>query len=127
MKDKRKEGLNWRLDWIPNNQSGIYKNSSVVYFIKCDLLNKLYIGSTSELHNRMKQHFGDLSQGKHHCESLQAAFNEFGLDALRWGLLGNYEISELEEKEQYWIDYFTKDKPFAVFNTKRVVTKIKRK
>lgn len=126
-KERRLEGIGWRLDWIPNDKHRLYKVDSVVYFIKCEPLNKLYVGSTDTLHERMKKHFGDLALNQHHCHALQVAFNEFGLDSFRWGLLGNYDASELEAKEQYWIDELSKDKPFAIFNTKRIVTKSSRK
>jgi group I intron endonuclease len=121
-----KENEGWKLKVTPNVMA-TYKHKTVVYFIKCDSLNKIYIGSAADLNPRMKDHFGKLYLGQHANKALQAAYNEFGLVSFRWGLLGTYPLEELETWEQYWIDKYSEEKPFAIFNAKRIVTKIHRR
>lgn len=116
----------WKLKVTPNVWE-TYKHKSVVYFIKCNALNKIYIGSTADLNPRMKDHFGKLYEGTHPNKPMQAAYNEFGLKDFHWGLIGTYPLEELETWEQHWIDKYSEEKPFAIFNVRRIVTKISRR
>ncbi len=36
---------------------------------------KFYVGSTGNIKRRMKEHFGDLKKGNHHCKELQELYN----------------------------------------------------
>jgi group I intron endonuclease len=96
-------------------------DTSGVYKITCTANKKIYIGSTSNLCQRKRQHFDRLRLNKHDNPILQAAFNKYGEDAF------TYEVIELTlpafqlEREQYW---FKKLKPFSPkgFNIARDAT-----
>lgn len=42
---------------------------------------KFYVGSTINVEKRKKRHFSDLKNNRHHCISLQRAYNKYGQDA----------------------------------------------
>ena len=46
-----------------------------IYAIKCINTNKYYIGSSSAVINRYKQHVELLEKGRHHCTTLQNDYN----------------------------------------------------
>ena len=49
-----------------------------IYFIRCIINNKLYIGSAFNIKYRWKRHFNDLKKNKHHSPHLQRAYNKYG-------------------------------------------------
>ena len=55
-----------------------FKDSPGVYAIVNLLNNKKYIGSSSSLRRRYRQHFNDLNKNKHSNLILQRAYNKYG-------------------------------------------------
>lgn len=49
-----------------------------IYKIENILNGKVYIGSSSNIENRIAQHKQDLKRNRHHSFKLQNDFNEFG-------------------------------------------------
>lgn len=74
-----------------------------VYCIECKELNKVYIGSTSNLRRRYKEHFNELKNNTHSNKGLQSAYNEncvlrfFVIECVR-------NKKELLNREQYHIE-----------------------
>lgn len=64
-------------DFIENGNYDI-NNSSGVYAIWNTLNNKKYVGHSSNLKKRYRQHFSDLVANRHHNRHLQFAFNKYG-------------------------------------------------
>ena len=62
-----------------------FKKSFVVYAIKCNVLNKTYIGNTSNLTNRLANHISSFKSGKSTCYSKYVLEND------------NYMISVLKD------------------------------
>ena len=62
-----------------------FKKSFVVYAIKCNVLNKTYIGNTSNLTNRLANHISSFKSGKSSC------YSKYVLEH------GNYMISVLKD------------------------------
>lgn len=56
---------------VDNNQSGIYR-------IRNKVNGKFYIGSTSNMRKRMREHLSSLRRGIHVNDYLQHAFNKYG-------------------------------------------------
>ena len=54
-------------------------DSAGIYCIKNILNNKKYIGSTLNFRIRLRSHFYELRNNKHHNKHLQNAFNKYGL------------------------------------------------
>lgn len=69
----------------------VSKNKGI-YCIINTINNKRYIGSAVNLHERLTQHFGELSRGIHFNKHLQNSFNKHGNE--------NFYIEILEEFEE---------------------------
>lgn len=80
-------------------KSGIYK-------ILNKINNKCYIGSSSNLYKRKKQHFNSLLKNKHYNLYLQRAYNKYKLENFEFIILCNCIEEQLINLEQYYIDKF---------------------
>ena len=56
---------------IDNNISGIYSIFNIIN-------NKQYVGSSKNIRRRIKEHYRDLQNNKHHSQPLQNAWNKYG-------------------------------------------------
>lgn len=85
---------------------------AVVYALTCTITNQAYIGVTSNLAKRFREHRCLLRNGKHHATKLQALW-----DSDPWGDEGRWVMLELQdanygkrgalcETEQEWIDHY---------------------
>ena len=80
-----------------------------VYVIKT-LSGFMYIGSSENIKRRFGQHISCLKKGVNHNSPLQAYYNEFGKDSLTFEVLEYVEdVSQLLDREQFWIDSFDFD------------------
>lgn len=82
--------------------SGVYKIENVVN-------GKIYIGSSSDLDRRRKQHFIALLNNKHFNSHLQRSYNKWGEQSFEFKIIEVLEdtdsLSELLlEREQYYLD-----------------------
>jgi group I intron endonuclease len=93
-----------------NSMSSSIPHSSGIYCIKCIPAQKCYIGSSSDLHNRQRDHYAKLRIGKHRNPHLQSAFKKHGEHAFIFEVLELCDKSALIEREQYYLDTL---QPFA--------------
>ena len=77
-------------------QSGIYKITNKIN-------KKYYIGSAYDLYKRYKDHRSALVSNRHHNKQLTRFVNKHGIDNLKFCLLEECTLEELELKEQYYI------------------------
>jgi len=63
----------------------------------------LYVGQSQWIEARWKQHQRYLLKNKHHNPHLQNIYNKYG-GGFTYAMLEECRISELDEKEQYYID-----------------------
>ena len=78
-------------------QSGIYKITNKIN-------KKYYIGSACDLYKRYKDHRSALTSNRHHNKQLTKFVNKYGIDNLKFCLLEECKLEELESREQYYID-----------------------
>lgn len=78
-------------------KSGIYK-------IINKINGKCYIGSSSNLQKRNKQHFNSLSKNKHYNQYLQRSFNKYGISNFEFIIICKCNEDELINLEQYYIN-----------------------
>lgn len=71
--------------------SGIYK-------ITCTVTDKVYIGESSDIFRRWKEHENMLLENKHHSWKLQNAYNEYGANSFICKVL---ELIQDKEKSNY--------------------------
>lgn len=77
-----------------------------IYKIKCLSNNKVYIGSSVNIENRWEFHKNELKNNIHGNHYLQKAWNKYGRDNFIFGVIELCEAGQLQEREQYWLDYF---------------------
>lgn len=65
-----------------------------------------YVGSSSNLKERRRSHFYDLSRGCHHSRYLQSAYNKYGEDSFEFRLVLICEDFELLRYEQALMDSY---------------------
>lgn len=84
-----------------NEKCGIYRIINKVN-------NKIYIGSSKNLYDRLHQHFLQLRRNKHSNNHLQYSYNKYGLDNFYYEIIEFCDLEDQFTKEQY---YITKFKP----------------
>ena len=78
--------------------SGIYKIRSIVK------PNRIYIGSSVNIHKRFVNHKWFLNGGNHPNKKLQNHCNRYGLNDLQFSIIATCESCLLIEMEQFFID-----------------------
>lgn len=97
-------------------------NNSGIYFIKNQITKKLYIGSTSSLLRRYKEHFNTLRRKQHHSAHLQASFNKYGSDVFEFGVIEIVDEDSLISQEQYWMDLLKPEYNMSLTATRNPMT-----
>lgn len=90
--------INFLYIYIMEIVSGIYKIQSR---LKPD---RVYIGSSVDIHLRWGRHLYDLLKNRHRSFKLQNHFNKYGKPDLAFSILTTCEKDELIQKEQFFID-----------------------
>lgn len=75
-----------------------------IYAIRNTLDGTRYVGQAIDVHLRLRQHFGALRRGDHHCAHLQRAFRLHGAAAFTRDVLEVCDAAVLTEREQDWMD-----------------------
>ena len=76
--------------------SGIYKITNL-------LNGKVYVGQSQNVFERKIQHFTALRNGNHENREMQKDWNKNN-KGFRWDVIEFCPISELNNREKYWID-----------------------
>lgn len=80
---------------------------SGIYGIFCEANSRVYIGSSIDIAERVSHHMGMLRRGSHHNIYLQRAWDKYGEESFTTKVIEQVgDISELQEREQYWIDKY---------------------
>jgi group I intron endonuclease len=75
-----------------------------IYKIINTATNKIYVGSSKNIEVRIRSHFSNLKNKKHHSVKLQRAYDKYGLSSFSHQILELCEIEDLFVREQHWID-----------------------
>lgn len=78
--------------------------SSGVYKIVNLISGKCYVGSAVNLKSRERDHFRDLTAGKHTNQKLQRAWSKYGASAFTFVVIERLQSNALIEREQHWMD-----------------------
>ena len=95
------------------------KNKCGIYQIRNLKNNKMYIGSSFKLYERMLQHFADLRRNDHENTHLQNAFNKYGEQNFVFEVIEFCDKKIQYDIEQYWIDKFKNTN--SIYNIKGVL------
>lgn len=89
-----------------------------IYKITCIINNKVYIGQSTDIEKRWKDHVIRLDNNSHDNSYLQNAWNKYGKEAFKFEIIEkcekNFEL--LNAREIYWINYYEALKRSKGFN-----------
>ena len=92
-----------------NSNCGIYKITNLKN-------NKAYIGQSTDIKSRWNNHKRELKNDIHRNSHLQNAFNKYGEEAFEFRILEETFEENLDDAEEYWIDYFDSTNPRKGYN-----------
>lgn len=85
-----------------------FKKIEAVYGIHNKITNKWYIGSTFNLHDRIRRHRYYLLKQQHHSQKLQKSFNKHGIENFEVIILENCNKLDIDDLINKEIDYIEK-------------------
>jgi len=80
-------------------KSGIYK-------ITCLVNNMIYVGQSKNVKKRLYDHKSHLKNNNSHNKHLQYTWNKYGKDNFIFEVIENCDLHLLDEREEYWIQYY---------------------
>ena len=92
---------------------GIYKITNIIN-------NKVYIGSSIHLKERIQKHKRMLLTNKHNCKHIQSSYNKYGKEAFKFEIIETCNKDILIKKEQYWLDQFKSYNYLLGYNTRSI-------
>ena len=95
-----------------------YKNKIIgIYKITNKINNKVYIGQSIEVMQRLSTHKTELRNNKHNNSHLQYAWNKYGEENFIFEIIKECKIEELDKLEKYYINLYNstnKDKGYNI-------------
>lgn len=79
---------------------------SGVYTIINIINTKFYIGSSTNIEKRWRQHIYELNSRRHDNEYLQRAWNKYGQENFKFEVIEYCKKSRLLDREQFYIDVY---------------------
>lgn len=79
---------------------------SGIYLIINIINNKKYVGSSNDIYHRFVKHRSALKRNTHRNLYLQNAWNKYGENNFRFYIIEKCNFSQLELKENCWINFF---------------------
>ena len=81
-----------------------------IYKIQNQINDKLYIGSSFDISERIRTHLSKLKNNTHKNAHLQSAINKYNLNNFKFSIIEECEKEDLITKEQYYINSYDWDK-----------------
>lgn len=89
---------------VPYGTFSVYGNNPAIYGIKNVITNKIYVGSTKNVQQRLMKHFNELFHNRHCTKKLQEDFNKYGFKSFSIIIFNNNtKINLLEEEKKQQI------------------------
>ena len=101
----------------------VVKGSKIIsiYVITNIVNGKLYIGSTTNTYDRFISHKSKLNLSKHDNTYLQKSYEKYGNEFFEFRILELLDLnSNLEEKEQFWIDKLQSSDKNVGYNLRKI-------
>lgn len=90
--------------------------NSGIYLIANIVNGKVYVGSSTHINTRKRQHFSELKRGEHGNPHLQYAWNKHDQEAFCFQILEHCDIEDLVEREDWWITLLDSRNPDKGYN-----------
>lgn len=87
-----------------------------VYKIEDIETGNSYIGSASDIKKRWSNHSAKLRGGYYEYDELQQAWNNGEKQRVKFEILEECNFSDLEEREKFWVEYFTHVDGITIIN-----------
>lgn len=87
-----------------------------IYSILNKINGKIYVGQTIQGFQRFKKHKYELNHGKHPNKHFQSAWDKYGEDAFEFNVLEHCSKEDLNDNEDWWINYFDSTNPQKGYN-----------
>jgi len=84
---------------------GIYKITNLIN-------GKVYIGQSSNIERRFREHKSNSTS-----EHLRASIQLYGIDNFDFSILEITDIDDLDDRERYWIQYYSSNDPEHGYNS----------
>ena len=84
------------------------KSIEAVYGIHNVITDKWYIGSTFNLHDRIRRHRYYLLHNQHHSSKLQRSFNKYGIDSFEIVVIKQFDKLDIDQLIEQEIDTINK-------------------
>jgi group I intron endonuclease len=88
-----------------NLDRNIY-NGSGIYCIRNIKNDKIYIGQSTNIASRFREHRSNLKNNRHGNQHLQNSWNKYGELNFSFEILEKCDIKDLDDREQYFIKYY---------------------
>lgn len=85
---------------VPYGIFSKYGNGRAVYGIKSNITNKVYVGATKHIQNRLMKHFNELFHNRHCTKLLQEDFNKYGFSTFNIIIYNTDKNINLFDKEK---------------------------
>jgi len=96
-----------------------YENSNCGIYKITNLENgKVYIGQSTDIKSRWNNHKIELRNNDHRNSHLQNSFNKYGEEAFEFRVLERTFEENLDNAEEYWINFFDSTNPEKGYNLK---------
>lgn len=90
-----------------------------IYKISCLKNNKVYIGQTTNIKTRKRDHYGKLKRCEHHNPYIQYDYNLYGSDMFIFEIIEECGFKEEAlNRETYWINFYGGIECDKVYNCK---------
>ena len=89
--------------------TGIYKIENLIN-------HRVYIGQSVAIKSRLNHHLNMLQTNKHFCPHLQRSWNKYGKDNFSFEILETCSKEELDNKEEYWLNFYGGYESNATYN-----------
>ncbi|SHH36527.1 GIY-YIG nuclease family protein [Clostridium grantii] len=96
---------------------------SGVYAIEDVKTGNLYVGSSSDISKRWSHYRSFFKNNEHRYKELQEAFNEGGKARVKYTILEECSIEELEDRENWWLQHVQKIEGWTLINKQKHATR----
>ncbi len=89
-----------------------------IYAIINIINQKIYIGSSRDITERIKSHFCNLKRNNLDNKNLQEDFNTYGIENFKFEIISYCKEDNLNKKELFYIYYYNSFNPNCGYNLK---------